>query len=155
MSKRTVWSACGVILLGLVSSMAMAAPGRTVLVEFQGPGGHSNGNYGRTSAVHAAARSIIRLQDTDVASGTWWLSGFNGGNSVNSIASDARFTVHLTATSDADYKALVKKITAAVNAGVSAENAFRHVDKGDRVDAGARADIRYTITVRTATKHDT
>lgn len=147
MNKASLLSLGLGVALSLVSVVAMAAPGQTLQVEFQGPGGHSNGNYGRTSAVHAAARSIMRLQHADMPAQSWWLSDFNGGNSVNSIASDARFTVHLKAANEGGYDQLADTVKAAVAAGVEAENAFRGIDVGDRVhgNSGARADIRYTI----------
>lgn len=149
MRNINLLSLCGLVVLSLVSGMAMAGQGRTILVQFQGPGGHSNGNYGRTSAVHAAARSIMQLQQADIPASAWWLSDFNGGNSVNSIASDARFKVHLTATDKGNYEKLTDKVKAAVAAGVHAENAFRDVQHGDHVKGGsARADIRYTITLQ-------
>ena len=149
MKKANLLSLGALVVLILVPGMAMAGQGRTILVQFQGPGGHSNGNYGRTSAVHAAARSIMQLQQTDIPADAWWLSDFNGGNSVNSIASDARFKVHLTATGKDAYEKLTEKVKAAVAAGVHAENAFRGVSHGDHVKGGsARTDIRYTITLR-------
>jgi metal-dependent amidase/aminoacylase/carboxypeptidase family protein len=120
--------------------MALAQEGAALTVSFQGPGGHSNGNYGRTSAVHAAARAITRMAETMDAS-SYAVSGFEGGNSVNSIASDARFTVQLKGDATAGRAAL----TAAVDAGVKAENDFRGVKPGDET-GGVPAAISYTIT---------
>jgi metal-dependent amidase/aminoacylase/carboxypeptidase family protein len=139
MSKRLI--AAGLALAGLFAApMALAQEGAALTVSFQGPGGHSNGNYGRTSAVHAAARAITRMAETMDAS-SYAVSGFEGGNSVNSIASDARFTVQLKGDATAGRAAL----TAAVDAGVKAENDFRGVKPGDET-GGVPAAISYTIT---------
>ncbi|EJX08187.1 hypothetical protein EVA_03701, partial [gut metagenome] len=35
---------------------------QTLDVSIEGPGGHSNGNYGNVNALHAAARSIMAIE---------------------------------------------------------------------------------------------
>ncbi len=126
------------LALGLVSAMASAA---VYEVAITGPGGHSNGSYGNTNAVHAGARAILALEKAlpcaDVAN-------FHGGASVNAIAADAHFTVdtaRCTKVSTAKAKAAVEK---AIKAGADAENAFRGVKKGD-LTKGFPADITYEI----------
>ena len=119
-----------------------AAP---ILVEFQGPGGHSSANYGRTSALHAAARSIIELQKMNIPAGTYTISTLSGGNSVNSIASDGNYLVKRAPTATMTQSELLTSVAAAAKAGADAENAFRDVKPGD-LTAGAPADIRYTVT---------
>src|SRR4030095_7266450 len=52
-------------------------------VEFQGPGGHSSGAYGRVSALHAAARAVILIQKA-LPAGSYQITNLTGGNSVNS-----------------------------------------------------------------------
>ena len=69
----------------------------------------------------------------------------NGGNSVNSIASDAGYEVRLTAADATQYQGLVAKVTDAVKAGVAAENDFRGVKDGD-LTSGVPANVRVTIT---------
>lgn len=136
MSKRLI--AAGAMLASLLT--APLAVAESVTVSFQGPGGHSNGNYGRTSAVHAAARVITKMAETmDPASYT--VSGFGGGNSVNSIASDAVFKVDFKGDAGAGRQAL----TDAVAAGVQAENDFRGVKPGD-LTGGVPAAISYVIS---------
>lgn len=132
---------------GLAALPAAAQQTGSLLVEFQGPGGHSNGAYGRTSAVHAAGRSLLKLKAAGLPAGAYRVSGLNGGNSVNSIASDARYTVTLTAADAAALQAMTAQVDAAVKAGVEAENSFRNVKEGD-LTGGAPATIRYTITPR-------
>lgn len=137
-----------VLSIALFVAASLGAGGvqaQSVLVEFQGPGGHSSGNYGRTSALHAAARSLIELQKQGLPVGAYSVSTLTGGNSVNSIASDGTFRVTLNAQSGVAPSELLAKVTAAAKAGADTENAFRNVKPGD-LTAGAPADIRYTVT---------
>ncbi|URI08048.1 peptidase dimerization domain-containing protein [Aquincola tertiaricarbonis] len=145
--KKTIASLLAVAAVALQALPAAAQQSGSLLVEFQGPGGHSNGAYGRTSAVHAAGRSLAQLKAAGLPAGAYSVTGLGGGNSVNSIASDARYTVQLTATDAAAWQAMAAQVTAAVQAGVAAENAFRGVKEGDLV-GGVPAAIRYTITPR-------
>lgn len=142
--KKTIVSLMCLAALGLASVQASAQVARTVVVEFQGPGGHSNGAYGRTSAVHAAGRALQQLKSVAVP-GTMVVTGLGGGNSVNSIASDARYEVHLSATDSAALQTMVDHVAASAKAGVDAENAFRNVKDGDTV-GGAPANIRVVVT---------
>ena len=91
---------------GFAALPAAAQQTGRLQVEFQGPGGHSNGAYGRTSAVHAAGRSLVKLKAAGLPAGAYAVTGLNGGNSVNSIASDARYTVVLTAADAASLQAI-------------------------------------------------
>ena len=85
--KKTFASLLFMAALGLASAHAAAQQTGRLVVEFQGPGGHSNGAYGRTSALHAASRTVIRIQQT-LPAGSYVMTNLTGGNSVNSIASD-------------------------------------------------------------------
>ena len=58
--KRFIFSLALVLAAAVVPAVAQQSGG--VRVEFQGPGGHSYGAYGRVSALHAAARTTILLQ---------------------------------------------------------------------------------------------
>ena len=116
----------------------------TIVAEFQGPGGHSSGNYGRTSALHAAARAMMELQKSGLPAGSYSVSELTGGNSVNSIASDGKFVVKLNPASGVSAADLLAKVTAASKTGAETENAFRNVKPGD-LTAGAPADIRYSV----------
>ncbi|MEZ5284969.1 MAG: peptidase dimerization domain-containing protein [Vicinamibacterales bacterium] len=78
----------------------MAQQSGGLRVEFQGPGGHSFGAYGRVSALHAAARTVILLQDA-LPPGSFQITNLTGGNSVNAIASDGLIELKLTAGSAA------------------------------------------------------
>lgn len=112
-------------------------------IEFQGPGGHSSGNYGRTSALHAAGRTAILMQQM-LPAGSYQITNLTGGNSVNSIASDGLIEVRLNAANPAAYQSLVAAVGEIANAGATAENNFRNVKVGD-LTAGAPAWIRATV----------
>lgn len=140
--KKTIASLVCLAALGLAS--AQAATNTSMVVEFQGPGGHSNGAYGRTSAVHAAGRALVQLKAAGLPAGSYTVSGLNGGNSVNSIASDARYTVTALTSDPAVLATITQQVTATAKAGADAENAFRGVKAGDTA-GGARADIRFTV----------
>jgi metal-dependent amidase/aminoacylase/carboxypeptidase family protein len=113
-------------------------------VEFQGPGGHSPGAYGRVSALHAAARAVILIQKA-LPAGSYQITNLTGGNSVNSIASDGLIELKLTAQNAAAYKELVAAVTKAAAEGAAAENAFRGVKTGD-LTSGAPATVRSIVT---------
>lgn len=145
--RKTLTSAlaASLLMLGALSvptwSHAQQSASTVITVTFQGPGGHSNSNYGRTSAVHAASRAIAALtQANDVAPSDYSVYGFKGGNSVNSIASDAEFKVAVYANASAVEAA----VESAAAAGSAAENDFRKVKEGDKV-GGVPAAISYTI----------
>jgi metal-dependent amidase/aminoacylase/carboxypeptidase family protein len=115
-----------------------------VRVEFQGPGGHSFGAYGRVSALHAAARTVILLQKA-LPAGSYQITNLTGGNSVNAIASDGIIELKLTARNAKAYDALVAAVTKAAADGAAEENAFRGVKPGD-LTAGAPATVRSIVT---------
>lgn len=134
-----------VALLGsLVAGVAMADVSAVLTVDLLGPGGHSNGAYGRTNAVHAASRAILEIEKSIPSSKQCVVSNFNGGNSVNSIASDGHFTVSLKAKNAKALNALKEKVQNAVQKGVDAENQFRGVKPGD-LTGGVPAAISFQI----------
>lgn len=79
------------IALGLFSAGASAA---TYEVSITGPGGHSNGNYGNTNAVHAGCRAVLQIEKLLPCAS---MSSFKGGATVNAIAADAAFLVNTDA----------------------------------------------------------
>lgn len=134
-----------VALLGsLAASVAMADVGAVLTVDLAGPGGHSNGHYGRTNAVHAAARAILEIEKAIPSSRECVISNFSGGNSVNSIASDGHFTVSLKAKNAKALDALKAKVQVAIQKGVDAENQFRGVKLGD-LTGGVPAAISFQV----------
>lgn len=123
---------------------AFAQQSGNLRIEFQGPGGHSYGAYGRVSALHAAARAVLLIQDA-LPAGSYQITNLTGGNSVNAIASDGLVELKLTAGSAAAYQALVTAVKKAAADGAAAENAFRGVKAGD-LTSGAPATVRSSVT---------
>ena len=137
-----------IVSLAFIVSVAAAAPvaaqqSGNLRIEFQGPGGHSSGAYGRVNALHAAARAVILIQKA-LPAGSYQITNLTGGNSVNSIASDGLIEMKLTAGNAAAYKQLVAAVTKAAAEGAAAENAFRGVKAGD-LTAGAPATVRSIV----------
>ena len=119
--KRLIFSLAFVVFAAGVPAFAQSGG---VRVEFQGPGGHSFGAYGRVSALHAAARAVLLMQEA-LPAGSFQITNLTGGNSVNAIASDGLIELTLTAGSANAYEALVTAVTKAAADGAAAENAFR------------------------------
>jgi metal-dependent amidase/aminoacylase/carboxypeptidase family protein len=142
--KRHCVSLAFVIGITAAGTPAFAQQSGNLRVEFQGPGGHSSGAYGRVSALHAAARAVILIQKA-LPAGSYQITNLTGGNSVNSIASDGLIELKLTAPNAAAYKQLIAAVTKAAAEGAAAENAFRNVKPGD-LTSGAPATVRSKVT---------
>lgn len=145
--KKTIASLLCLAALGLASTQVAAQVTSNLLIKFEGPGGHSNGAYGRTSSVHAAGRTIVKLQSAGLPAGSYRLLSLGGGNSVNSIASDGLIEVALNAADASALAALEAQVRAVAKAGADAENAFRAVKAGD-LSSGVAADIRVAVTAK-------
>jgi metal-dependent amidase/aminoacylase/carboxypeptidase family protein len=141
--KHLICSLAFLFCVAAAGTPAFAQQSGGLRVEFQGPGGHSSGAYGRVSALHAAARAVILMQQV-LPAGSYQITNLTGGNSVNSIASDGLIELKLTATNAAAYEALVTAITKAAAEGAAAENAFRGVKTGD-LTSGAPATVRSSV----------
>lgn len=142
--KRLIFSLAFIVSIAAAGSPAFAQQSGRLKIEFQGPGGHSSGAYGRVSALHAAARAVILIQKA-LPTGSYVITNLTGGNSVNSIASDGLIELRLTAANAAAYKEFVAAVTKAAAEGAAAENAFRGVKPGD-LTAGAPATVRASVT---------
>jgi metal-dependent amidase/aminoacylase/carboxypeptidase family protein len=142
--KRLIYSLAFVVSLTVAGTSVSAQQSGGLRVEFQGPGGHSSGAYGRVSALHAAARAVILIQKA-LPAGSYQITNLTGGNSVNSIASDGLIELKLNAANAAAYKELVAAVTKAAADGAAAENAFRNVKPGD-LTSGAPATVRSIVT---------
>jgi metal-dependent amidase/aminoacylase/carboxypeptidase family protein len=140
---RLTYSLAFVVGIAAAGTPTYAQQSGNLRIEFQGPGGHSSGAYGRVSALHAAARTVILIQAA-LPAGSYQITNLTGGNSVNAIASDGLIELKVTASNAAAYKALVAAVTKAAEDGAAAENAFRGVKTGD-LTAGAPATVRATV----------
>ena len=142
--KRLIHVLAFVVGVATAGTPAFAQQSGNLRIEFQGPGGHSYGAYGRVSALHAAARAVLLIQKA-LPAGSYQITNLTGGNSVNAIASDGLIELKLSAGNAAAYKALVAAVTKAAAEGAAAENAFRGVKTGD-LTSGAPATVRSKVT---------
>ena len=97
-------------------------------LRFKGPGGHSFGNFGRPSAIHAMGRAIALMADLDVPTSpktTYNVGVISGGTSVNAIAEEAVLDLDMRSNDPAALKALEEKALAAADAGAFAEGTKR------------------------------
>jgi metal-dependent amidase/aminoacylase/carboxypeptidase family protein len=141
--KHLVFALAFAVSVAATGTSTFAQQSGGLKIEFQGPGGHSSGAYGRVSALHAAARAVILIQKA-LPAGSYVITNLTGGNSVNSIASDGLIEMKLTAANAAAYKELVAAVTKAAAEGAAAENAFRGVKAGD-LTSGAPATVRSIV----------
>lgn len=131
------------VIAVIFSCAAVLADVKTLEVTVLGPGGHSNGNYGNTNAVHACAHAVMNIEKNVP---TALLSNLKGGVSVNAIAPDCHFTVMLQGDPD-DIKKQMAAVEEAVEKGCSQENAFRGIKEGD-LTRGVPAQIRCRTEVK-------
>ncbi len=135
----------GSLLPPAESPAAKCAVSLKAAVGIEGPGGHSNGAFGNTSALHAAGNAITNMLDGRgglPAGASLNINCFTGGNSVNSIAYNADFTVEACAAKEADMEAVKAYITENVKKGINEENAFRGIKEGQTNPGGGRIDVR-------------
>jgi acetylornithine deacetylase/succinyl-diaminopimelate desuccinylase-like protein len=91
-------------------------------VTFTGPGGHSYGNFGTPSAVHAMGRAISAISDLQAPAEpktTFTVAIASGGTAINAIAEKAQIQIDIRSESAAALAALEEQIMAAAErAGV-------------------------------------
>jgi tripeptide aminopeptidase len=98
------------------------------LVTLHGPGGHSYGNFGRPSPIHAAGRIIDHFVDLEVPKvpkTTFNVGRINGGTSVNAIAEECSFEVDLRSEDPGTLDKIEVKLLEAVRLGTEEENKAR------------------------------
>jgi len=101
-------------------------------ITLRGPGGHSYGNFGRPSPIHAAGRIIDRLADMEVPKipkTTFNVGRISGGTAVNAIAEECSFEVDLRSENPGMLDKIEVKLFEAVRTGVEDENKARSASK--------------------------
>jgi tripeptide aminopeptidase len=94
-------------------------------VTFKGPGGHSFGDFGLPSAIHAMGRAIAGISDIETPADpktTFTIGTVSGGTSVNTIAAEATMLVDLRSTSQEELLKLEDKALAIIHQAVEDEN---------------------------------
>lgn len=97
--------------LGRITNRAVGS--RRLRVTVTGPGGHSWGDAGRPSAIHATAKLVARLDDIALSRDpktTLNVGLISGGISVNTIAPDASIVIDMRSTSADHLTQLVTKV---------------------------------------------
>jgi acetylornithine deacetylase/succinyl-diaminopimelate desuccinylase-like protein len=97
--------------LGRVTHVAVGS--RRLRVRVTGPGGHSWGDYGNPSAIHAAAEivgELSRLTLPTTPKTTLNVGMFTGGISVNTIAPEASFVLDLRSVDEASLRRLTDRV---------------------------------------------
>jgi tripeptide aminopeptidase len=92
---------------------------------FTGPGGHSFGNFGNPSAVHALGRAVARIADLATPANpktTFNVGVISGGTGVTAIAAQATMQVDLRSNSAEELRSVEEKLQAIVTEAVAAEN---------------------------------
>jgi tripeptide aminopeptidase len=131
-----------------------AVGSRRLRVTVEGPGGHSWGAFGRSSAIHVMARIIDRIAGLSVPSEpktTFNVGLVDGGISVNTIAPMASFTLDMRSESPQaldDLSRRVEAIAAEADDSEAGVRAHWHV-LGERPAGQVDDDA---IIVRTATR---
>jgi len=102
------------------------------LVTLHGPGGHSYGDFGRPSPIHAAGRIIDRIAALEVPKRpktTFNVGRISGGTSVNAIAETCSFEVDLRSEDPGTLDTIEVKLLEAVRLGTEEENKARAVSR--------------------------
>jgi acetylornithine deacetylase/succinyl-diaminopimelate desuccinylase-like protein len=95
-------------------------------VTYKGPGGHSYGDFGMPSPIHALGRAISRIADLDVPSTpktTFNVGILRGGTSVNSIAFEASMDVDMRSESAQALADVDARLRRMLTEALDAENA--------------------------------
>jgi tripeptide aminopeptidase len=103
--------------LGRVTHVAVGS--RRLRVTVTGPGGHSWGDFGNPSAIHAAAEivgDLARLTLPSTPKTTLNVGMFEGGISVNTIAPEASFVLDLRSVEEAALRRLAERVEAVLRA---------------------------------------
>lgn len=94
-------------------------------VSYQGPGGHSFGNFGTPSPIHALGRAIAKiasLETPDNPKTTYNVGLINGGTSVNTIAEVGEMVIDLRSNSQDELAVLEGKVINIIREAAEEEN---------------------------------
>ena len=102
-----------------------AVGSRRSRVVFRGAGGHSYGDFGMPSPIHAMGRAIARIASIEVPEDpktTFNVSVVEGGISINAIPAEAAMEVDLRSVEPDTLEALDRRFREAVDAALDEEN---------------------------------
>lgn len=116
---------------GLARLVTMGLGSVRYRVTFEGPGGHSWGAFGLANPMHAMSRAVRHFQDAaDTLTRSGPRTSYNvgrvgGGTSVNSIPFESWMEVDMRSVSPESLARIERAFLAAMQRGVSEENALR------------------------------
>ncbi len=108
---------------------------RRLEVTVTGPGGHSWGDFGRPSAIHAAARLVARLDDISLPTNPKTALNvgiLEGGISVNTIAPEARMVIDMRSLEQEALEDLVREVQGQIDAVATDDLRVKTTVVGDR-----------------------
>ncbi|WP_096435045.1 M20/M25/M40 family metallo-hydrolase [Alteribacter populi] len=94
-------------------------------VTFSGTGGHSFGDFGTPSAVHALGRAVQEISNLEIPyepKTTFNVGEISGGTSVNTIAAEATMVIDLRSTEPEALKKLESKVLTIIEQAAEKEN---------------------------------
>ncbi|MDO3410343.1 M20/M25/M40 family metallo-hydrolase [Saccharibacillus sp. CPCC 101409] len=103
----------------------LAAGSKRYKVTFEGPGGHSFGNFGTPSPIHALGRAIAKIADLKVPGNpktTFNVGLIGGGTSVNTIAETAETVIDMRSTSQEELERLEERVLGLLREAADEEN---------------------------------
>lgn len=103
----------------------LATGSRRYRVTYTGPGGHSFGNFGIPSAIHALGRAIALISEIQVSENpktTFNVGTINGGTSVNTIAASANMVLDMRSISQEELLKLEEQVVALLHQAAAEEN---------------------------------
>jgi acetylornithine deacetylase/succinyl-diaminopimelate desuccinylase-like protein len=115
-----------------------ATGSRRYEIAFTGPGGHSFGDFGRPSAIHAMARAITKMSDVRPPRSpktTFTVGVVEGGTSVNAIAGTARMQLDMRSNDPVELDKIEKQLLPLADAGAGEENLRWNAPEGKGVTA--------------------
>jgi acetylornithine deacetylase/succinyl-diaminopimelate desuccinylase-like protein len=119
--------------LGRVTHQAVGS--RRLEVTLTGPGGHSWGDFGRPSAIHAAAKLVAALDAIPLPAEpktTLNVGILEGGISVNTIAPEARIVIDMRSLDQGSLERLVQEAKRRIAAARTSDIAVTSRVVGDR-----------------------
>lgn len=103
----------------------LATGSKRYRVTYNGPGGHSFGNFGTPSAIHAVGRAIAKISELETPINpktTFNVGLISGGTSVNTIAEKAGLVVDIRSTSQIELDKLEETLLSILRRAAEEEN---------------------------------
>ncbi|MCY0876501.1 MAG: M20/M25/M40 family metallo-hydrolase [Firmicutes bacterium] len=102
-------------------------------VTYRGPGGHSFGDFGTPSAIHALGRAVARIADVVTPNDpktTFTVGEISGGTSVNTIAQEASMLIDLRSNDETALATLETDVLAILRDACTKENERWQTEEG-------------------------